>query len=103
MEQELVLVNSGADYVLIRWLRELGVAASRAFAAELDLIAGVEQVVMRRYSARLLVATHVAECATVAQDVLEAFHDPEVQAMLRLQHPDVRFSIVYDGPVVRLA
>lgn len=105
METMTFMVEHDEDTVTVRWLVHLGqeqYGLARTLETEFDGIRGVESVCMRRYSALLRVANHVAFPSSVATAVVEVLYGKNVGADLRFLYKDPQVDVVLNGqPVPR--
>lgn len=95
------------DYVSVRWLEPLdrvGGGVYRGLQATLEDIEGVEKVKIRRYSADVEIATHVASSVEAADAIVEALRDPnsEFQYSLRFAEPNPELEVTNAGKVETL-
>lgn len=96
---EILITIISLDWVSVRWLVPLDRVAGgvyRALKETLEDIRGVESVQVRRYSAEVEVAAHVATPKEVAEAIVQALSDEasEFQYALRfsVMEPEIKID-----------
>ena len=97
-----VLVTVFEPYdISVRWLKPFSASTNRALKETLLEIDGVEAVTLRRYSAEVEVAPHVASAHRVAELVTEALRDEttEFRHALRFEVLEPKVEVTNAGKV----